>query len=274
MAILTAYDAMGTGLNMANTTSAFFPNSGLTPDGTPNVSMYDSDTYLISQWYEGYTLNLGIYASQYSGNIWTIESVYAFNSNLDTLLGAYGVNVRFNVTDDFSSGILFTNMYSGNDFMTGNKFNDVIKSGAGNDTLIGNAGNDKLYGESGNDIIRGGSGKDTLYGGTGRDYFDFDKITESGTTSNTRDIVSDFSKSQGDKIDLRTIDAKAGYTSNDSFSFLSKAPTSDGTSSNGKLWYSSGVLYGSTDTDKAAEFSIQVTLSGITTTNASDYILL
>lgn len=274
MAILTAYDTMGVGLSMADTTSAFVPNAGLTTDGEPYVSMYDSDTYLISQWYEGYTLNLGIFASQYSGDEWIIESMYAYNSNLDPLMGAYGVNVRFNVTEDFSSGTVFSNMYSGNDSMTGNKFNDTIKSGAGNDTLVGNAGNDKLYGESGSDTLRGGAGKDTLYGGTGKDYFDFDKITESGITSGTRDIISDFSKSQGDKIDLRTIDAKAGGTSNDAFSFLSKAPSSDGTSSNGKLWYASGVLYGSTDTDKAAEFSIQVTLTGIATTDASDYVLL
>jgi Ca2+-binding RTX toxin-like protein len=274
MAILTAYDALGRGLNMANTTSAFVPNAGFIPDGDPSVSMYDSDTYLISQWCDGYTLNLGTFASQYSGDIWTLESLFAFNSNVETLVGAEGINIRFDVTDDFSSGALFTNMYSDSDLMTGNKFNDVIKSGAGADTLVGNAGNDKLYGESGNDTLRGGSGKDTLYGGAGRDYFDFDKITESGTTSSSRDIIADFNKSQGDKIDLRTIDAKSGTSSNDAFGFLSKAPTSDGSSSNGKIWYSGGVLYGSNDTDKAPEFSIQVSLIGITATNASEYILL
>lgn len=277
MAIVTAYDRLGFGLDMVDTKSSFVPNSNdLTSDADPSVSQYDYDTYLISQWFNDYQIGFGIYASQYSGNIWTLESLYVFNSDIKPLLAATSVNIRFDITSDFSSGVYFTNLFSGDDVISGNKYSDIIKSGAGNDTLIGNAGNDVLYGESNNDILRGGSGKDTLYGGTGIDYFDFDKITESGINSTTRDVIKDFSKSQGDKIDLRTIDAKAGFTLNDTFSFLSSAPTnnSPSQSSNGKVWYSSGVLYGSTDTDKAAEFSIQVTLSGITTTNASDYILL
>jgi len=198
MAILTAYDTMGTGLSMADTSSAFVPNTGLTLDGAPNVSMHDSDTYLISQWYEGYTLNLGIYVSQYSGDIWTIESLYAYNANLQLLMGSYAINIRFNITDDFSSGVLFTNMFSGNDSMTGNKFNDIIKSGLGNDTLVGNAGNDKLYGESGNDVLKGGADKDILYGGTGADKFVFN--TTLNATTNL-DTIKDFVKGT-DKIVL------------------------------------------------------------------------
>jgi len=160
------------------------------------------------------------------------------------------------------------------DRLAGFNGDDYINGKAGNDRLEGWAGKDTLKGDAGNDTLCGGTDKDTLYGGTGRDYFDFNKITESGITSSSRDIVKDFSKLQGDKIDLRTIDAKSGTSSNDAFGFLSKAPTSDGSSSNGKVWYSDGVLYGSTDTDKAPEFSIQVSLIGITATNASEYILL
>ena len=273
MAIFTAYDRMGIGLNMMDTDVAFVPASSLSPDGDPYVSQYDSDTYLISQWYDGYQLNIGVYASQYSGNTWTLESVYAFDADMESLVSAYDVNIRFDITDDFSDGTIFTNLFAGNDTITGNKFADIVKSGAGSDTLKGNAGNDKLYGESGNDNLIGGTGKDTLTGGTGRDYFDFDKISESGITSTTRDIIKDFSKSHGDKIDLRTIDAKSGGT-NDAFSFVSKAPTSDGTASNGKLWYANGILYGSTDSDKAPELSVQVTLTGITASNAAEYIFL
>jgi hypothetical protein len=73
-------------------------------------------------------------------------------------------------------------------------------------------------------------------------------------------------------IDLRTIDAKSGGTFNDTFSFVSKTPAEG--AGNGKLWYSNGVLFGSTDNDAAAEFSVQVTLTGISTTNASEYILM
>jgi Ca2+-binding RTX toxin-like protein len=153
-----------------------------------------------------------------------------------------------------------------------NKINLTGNSAA--NILTGNAESNTMDGSSGADTLIGGAGKDTLTGGTGSDYFDFNIITESGITASTRDVIKDFSKSQGDKIDLRTIDAKSGGTSNDAFGFVSKAPSIDGTASNGKLWYANGVLYGSTDNDKAAEFSIQVTLTGISAFNATDYIFL
>jgi Ca2+-binding RTX toxin-like protein len=237
---------------MANTTSAFVPNSGLTPDGTPNVTKYDSDTYLISQWYEGYTLNLGIYASQYSGNMWTLESVYAINSNLDALMGVYGVNVRFDVTDNFSSGTLFTNMYSGNDSMTGNKFNDVIKSGAGNDILVGNAGNDKLYGESDNDLLKGGAGKDTLDGGSGTDTADYSdkttavKVTLNGSTNDTVYV----NNSAEDTI--KNIENINGGSGADTITGDAYANTLKGNSGNDTLNGGAGAdtLIGGTGTDK------------------------
>jgi Ca2+-binding RTX toxin-like protein len=58
---------------------------------------------------------------------------------------------------------------------------------AGNDTLKGGAGNDKLY---------GGAGKDTLIGGAGQDFFVFD------TAPTSRDEITDFGHSEGDKIQL------------------------------------------------------------------------
>jgi Ca2+-binding RTX toxin-like protein len=173
------------------------------------------------------------------------------------------------------------NILSGSDNINGSDFsdrlagfngNDLINGNGGNDWLEGWASSDTLKGDSGNDTLVGGTGKDNLYGGSGRDYFDFDKISESGITTATRDVIKDFSKSQGDKIDLRTIDAKSGGTSNDQFSFVGKAPAEG--SGSGKLWYANGVLYGSTDSDKAAEFSIEVTLTGISVSNATDYIFL
>jgi Ca2+-binding RTX toxin-like protein len=170
---------------------------------------------------------------------------------------------------------------SGNDSISMSNYADTVSGYAGNDTILGNGGGDVLYGDHGNDSINGGSGNDTLVGGTGkdtqtggtgRDYFDLDKTTESGITFSTRDVIQDFSKSQGDKIDLRTIDAKTGGGSNDAFSFTGTAPVEG--AGNGKLWYSNGVLLGSVDNDAAAEFSIQVTLTGISASNAAEYILM
>jgi hypothetical protein len=136
------------------------------------------------------------------------------------------------------------NGFTGNDKIYAYRGNDEIWGGSGNDQIFGGLGNDALIGGSGNDQIVGGAGKDTIYGGTGRDYFDFDKISDSGITAPERDLIKDFNKSQGDKIDLRTIDAKISTANNDAFSFIGSAPTNNSASqaSNGKLWYADGIL--------------------------------
>jgi hypothetical protein len=243
--------------------SAIFAGSNFTVNSSNNVSGGTVTGFLNSYWN----------GSQWMPS-WAIES-FSFSAV------SFAAAARTSSTSDDYTGI--KTIMSGNDNISMSNYADTVSGYAGNDTILGNGGNDVLYGDAGNDSIKGGSGndtliggvgKDTLTGGTGRDYFDFNKISESGITSSARDVIKDFTKSHGDKIDLRTIDAKTGGTSNDAFSFVSRAPTTDGTASNGKLWYADGILYGSTDSDKAAEFSIEVNLTGILTSNATDYIFL
>lgn len=69
------------------------------------------------------------------------------------------------------------------------------------DTITGGAGNDYLKGEGGNDVLAGGAGIDTLYGGAGADIFVFGATTAIGNSDN----ISDFSLSQGDKIDISNV---------------------------------------------------------------------
>lgn len=192
MAIITAYDRLGFGLNMVDTDSSFVPASDLTPSGAPSVSQYDYDTVLISQWYNNYQINLGIYASQYSGNIYTLESIFAFDSNINSLIDAYNININFNINDDFSGGILFKNLYSTNDIITGNKYSDVIKAGDGDDVLYGLLGDDFLYGESGSDYIVGGFGNNMIDGGAGYDYalYSANKSTIVGASRDISGIVT------------------------------------------------------------------------------------
>lgn len=166
------------------------------------------------------------------------------------------------------------------DTLAGSGSRDTLLGLGGNDILVAAAGNDSLSGGAGNDVLRGGAGKDTLTGGTGRDVFDFDRTSESGPASSTRDVIKDFNHAAGDMVDLRTIDARpsvAGHVAasgnNDKFTFLASAPRA---AAEGVLWYdaTAKVLYGSTDADTTAEFSIQVDLTGITAANAADYLLL
>jgi serralysin len=189
MAIITAYDRLGVGIEMVDTDSSFVPTSGsaLTPSGAPSVSQYDYDTVLVSQWYNNYQIKLAMFASQYSGNIYTLESFYTYDGNLNSLIDAYGININFNINDDFSGGTIFENLYSTNDIITGNKYSDVIKAGAGDDVLYGLAGNDFLHGESGNDYLVGGFGNNTIDGGVGYDYALY-SANKSTIVSATRDI--------------------------------------------------------------------------------------
>lgn len=103
---------------------------------------------------------------------------------------------------------------AGNDDLSGREGNDTLRAGAGNDYLFGDSGKDVLYGDSGNDGLDGGSGNDRLYGGTGQDQltggagadrFIFTSIKDSRPSA--PDSILDFSHAQGDKIDLRAIDA-------------------------------------------------------------------
>jgi hypothetical protein len=73
-------------------------------------------------------------------------------------------------------------------------------------TLIGGGGNDTLIGGKGNDILISGGGSDVLTGGGGADTFKYLKLEDSPTSKVTAtDTITDFSKAQGDKIDLSGI---------------------------------------------------------------------
>ena len=73
----------------------------------------------------------------------------------------------------------------------------------GNDILNGGAGNDYIYGQKGNDEITGGTGSDTMSGGTGADTFKF--VLGDASVAGTVDHITDFSKAQGDILDLKDL---------------------------------------------------------------------
>ena len=163
---------------------------------------------------------------------------------------------------------------SGNDTLisienlNGSNYNDRLTGSGGINLLNGAAGNDTLSAGSGNDRLIGGAGKDALTGGTGNDIFDFNALSETGLVSTTRDIINDFVRGL-DKIDLSTIDANSATATNDAFTAIIGSATPFTMA--GQLKVVSGVLYGNTDADAAAEFSIQVT--GITSLSSADFVL-
>lgn len=157
------------------------------------------------------------------------------------------------------------------DILTGSAYNDTLRGLNGNDSLNGVAGADTISGGDGDDLLVGGLGKDSLTGGLGADRFDFNAVSESGVIANTRDIITDFHRSEADKIDLASIDANVGITGNQAFTFIGAAAFSTGNAS-GQLRYDAKnhILAGSTDADNQAEF--QIGLTGVASLAINDIV--
>ncbi|MEI7839053.1 MAG: calcium-binding protein [Methylococcaceae bacterium] len=161
--------------------------------------------------------------------------------------------------------VISTKPTSGNDLLTGT---------AGNDTINGLAGNDTIIGGLGNDTLNGGLGADTLTGGAGADTFKFNDIKETGLTAKTRDVITDFKTSDGDKIGLFGIDADTTKAGNQAFSKLDMGAKFSGKfTATGQLFFDTTdhILYGCVNNDGAASFAIQ--LNGVSNLVAADFVL-
>jgi Ca2+-binding RTX toxin-like protein len=158
--------------------------------------------------------------------------------------------------------------YNSIENLVGSRFSDNLEgSNSSANTLNGGLGNDALSGRAGNDILIGGLGKDFLQGVAGADRFDFNSKSETVRGTN-RDTIFDFSRGQGDKIDLRDIDADTSANpGNDAFKFIGTAAFKGG---GGELRCSGGIIQGDTNGDKVADFEIKVNLS---TMQQGDFLL-
>jgi Ca2+-binding RTX toxin-like protein len=88
----------------------------------------------------------------------------------------------------------------GLDSVYGNDGSDILRSDGDGTELFGGAGNDQLIGGIGRDTLVGESGRDTMTGGGGADVFVFD-----AAALDKRDIVTDFSQAENDRVDLSAI---------------------------------------------------------------------
>jgi Ca2+-binding RTX toxin-like protein len=154
------------------------------------------------------------------------------------------------------------------DTLTGTNYNDALDGGAGNDSVMGGEGDDKLLGGygvdrlvggSGNDKLIGNAGGDTLYGGGNADTFVFQYVSQSTVTAGGRDTIFDFSRFQGDKIDLGAIDANIELTGNQAFKLIGSAGFA---LKAGELRFAKSLgdtfVQGDVDGDGQADFAVRV----------------
>ncbi len=119
---------------------------------------------------------------------------------------------------------------AGNDILCGKGGSDSLTAGAGDDFLDGGAVGDTLRGEAGADVLIGGAGADNLTGGTEADVFRYLSLADSPSAG--RDSITNFSRAQGDRIDLAAIDANATAAGDQAFAFVGTAAfTGGGTAS-------------------------------------------
>ncbi|WP_435201527.1 calcium-binding protein [Qipengyuania sp. 902] len=165
----------------------------------------------------------------------------------DTISGAGG--------DDYIDGGSWA------DVLFGDAGADLLYGGTGNDSLDGGSGADDLFGEGGNDTLTGGFGVDTLTGGTGGDTFVFASLGHSSSSAGAADTITDFSKAQGDIIDLSAIDANANVGGNQGFAFVGQAAFS-GTAGELRYEYDGGgdtLLLLDVDGDGSSDMTVRLT---------------
>jgi hypothetical protein len=94
--------------------------------------------------------------------------------------------------------------------LSGRDGDDVLFGNGANNFLDGGDGDDRLYGGDGDDVLNGGPGNDRLFGGAGADTF---MVTALG---DGRDVIFDFNRSEGDRLDLTRLLADSGWGGPDS----------------------------------------------------------
>lgn len=200
------------------------------------------------------------------GNGNALDNLIAGNAGSDTLNGSAGNDtLSGNGGGDELSGA------NGDDRLLGSEGFDTLMGGNDDDRLEGQGDIDILYGGAGNDDLFGGMGRDTLTGDAGADRFIFGE-GETGLGVGG-DRIMDFSQADGDRIDLRGIDANGSAGGEGAFSFIGAAAFSG---TRGELRYRFAgprtEIEGDIDGDGSADFTIR--LEGVNVVPAAGDFLL
>lgn len=141
------------------------------------------------------------------------------------------------------------------------------------ENLYGSMSDDTLTGDGGFNLLLGNTGADTLTGGGKADYFIFASVADSTVVTAGRDTITDFSHVEGDKIDLRPIDADNNPVNSDT-AFTFHAGGAFSGSGHEVIVQGAGGDYtvlGDLNGDSIADFAIDVQSSVALT--ASDFVL-
>jgi serralysin len=191
----------------------------------------------------------------------------SLGANLENLTLAG--NAFSGVGNELSNVVIGNN--SRNLLSGGTDGNDALLGGGGADLLIGGIGNDGLNGGSGNDDLRGGVGRDSLTGGLGADTFRFISAFDSQPPVLGEDVINDFFRAQGDKINVSLVDANTTLPLDQAFVFIGESATPGIGQLSIVRAGSQTFVRGNTDADAAIEFEFRVL--GNVPDQPADYVL-
>ena len=138
------------------------------------------------------------------------------------------------------------------------------------ENLQGSIYNDRLAGNGGANRLQGLGGGDVLVGRGGADRFVYSDRYDSNPKA--PDSILDFSHSQGDRIDLREIDANEQVDGNQAFQFIGQAQST--VAGQVRFFQSGGDTYIDVDTSNAiAGAELRIVLDPLFSPQASDFVL-
>ena len=196
---------------------------------------------------------------------------------------------------------------SGNDVLDGGSGNDELRGGAGTDTarftgnnvlvslqegfatggetdggligtdrlfgienVIGTRGADLIAGDSNANVLTGGLGLDSLVGGGGADRFAYSLTADSPYAA--ADEIVDFSRVQGDRIDLAAVDANEQLSGNQAFQFIGTAAFT-GAGQLRYYHYDGHTFLEANTTDAAPCSERRIVIDALIAHQASDFLL-
>lgn len=194
----------------------------------------------------------------------------------DTMIGGngndtYTVDNRGDVVIELPGGGIDT-VRSSIAYTLGLAVENLTLIGSSDIDGTGNVLANVIIGNAGNNILRGGLGADTLTGGAGADTFVFASLFDSSANEYQADLITDFRRGQGDRIDVSGIDARPATAADNAFSFIGDQPfTAVGQLRVVQGWDSTSI-YLNTDRDyNTAEMVIR--LNGTPILTADHFIL-
>jgi Ca2+-binding RTX toxin-like protein len=113
--------------------------------------------------------------------------------------------------------------------------------------------------------VAGGAGTDTLTGGAGADRFLWGWASRG-------DVITDFAQDQGDRIDLRAIDANTTRAGNQAFDFIGAAAFT-GHRGDLRAVVSGGQTHITADMTGDGRADMDITLADAVTLQATDFLL-